>query len=304
MVSSAYMEIDPRRMRVLLAVVRAHGVVGASKALHLTPQAVSQQIAALEGEAGVPLFDRSRRRLQPTEVGRLLAAHAERIESELVAARRTVAAATGRASGTVRIAAFQSAIRWLVVEALPVLRSEQPSIVPMVVELFGRRAESALRAGHVDLVIEERDESEPEARPASLTSTLLGRDPYRVVAADRVADALRTPRSLAGEPWIAAPDGASARVALDRLASRWGFAPKIAHVCLEFPSVLALVTAGEGIALVPELALADARGVTVCPVGRLGVRRLVAVQRSSSRGTEPAVEAVTRALRRTSTQGG
>jgi DNA-binding transcriptional LysR family regulator len=56
------MDVDPRRLVVFLAVVRAGGVVGASRALHLTPQAVSQQIATLEDELGVPPFDRTCRR--------------------------------------------------------------------------------------------------------------------------------------------------------------------------------------------------------------------------------------------------
>jgi DNA-binding transcriptional LysR family regulator len=67
-------------------------------------------------------------------------------------------------------------------------------------------------------------------------------------------------------------------------------------VCKEFPSVLALVAAGEGIAIVPDLAVADAHGVEPCQVPGLGARKLLAMQRTSRRGTEPAVDAVIRAL--------
>jgi DNA-binding transcriptional LysR family regulator len=70
----------------------------------------------------------------------------------------------------------------------------------------------------------------------------------------------------------------------------------VAHVCKEFPSVLALVAAGEGIAIVPELALGDAHAVEPCRIAGLSARELLAMQRTSRRGTEPAVDAVIHAL--------
>ena len=61
--------------------------------------------------------------------------------------------------------------------------------------------------------------------------------------------------------------------------------------------MLALVAAGEGVAIVPELALCDASAVAACPITGLGARKLLALQRTSRRGTEPAVDAVVSALR-------
>jgi DNA-binding transcriptional LysR family regulator len=291
------MDIDPRRLGVLLSVVRCSGVVGAARALHLTPQAVSQQITTFEGELGVPLFDRAHRRLTPTALGLSLASHAERVEAELVAAGRAVATATGRAAGVVRIAAFQSAIRYLVVEAIPVLRAEQPGVVAMVIELDGRGVGPALRTGEVDLVVDECDD-DPLAPVARGTVThLLHHDPYHVVAPSTIASTLRRPGALAGQRWVTSPEGTACHAALARLARRGRFEPDVAHVCKEFPSVLALVAAGEGIAIVPDLALGDIRAAKPCPITGLGARKLLAIQRTSRRGTEPAVDAVVHALR-------
>ena len=216
-VSIPYMNVDPRRLRVLLAVVRAAGVIGASRMLHLTPQAVSQQLSLLEAELGVPLFDRANRRLVPTEIGLSLAAHAERIEAELVAAGRTVSAATGRTLGVVRIAAFQSAIRWLVVEALPVLRAEQPGVIPMIIELTGAAIENALRAGEVDLVIDERDDDQPDPSTRATAVQLIRRDPYCVVAPSPLARTLRRLRDLHSARWITGPKTGACHAALERL---------------------------------------------------------------------------------------
>jgi len=292
------MDVDPRRLRVLLAVVRSEGVTGAARVLHLTPQAISQQIASLEEELGVELFDRTHRRLAPTAIGRTLAGHAERLEAELVAAGRAVAAATGRVSGVVRMAAFQSAIRWLVIEALPILRAEQPGVVPMVIELYGLGVEKSLRTGEIDLMLDESDDDQDEPSAAGIAVRQLRRDPYYVIASPTIARELDTPKALAAQRWIAAPEGTSLDLALRRLAKRGKFEPTVAHVCKEFPSVLALVAAGEGVAIVPELALVDARGVEPCPLTGLGARKLLAIQRVSKRGTEPAVDAVVQALTR------
>jgi DNA-binding transcriptional LysR family regulator len=288
--------MNPQRLRVLLEVVRAGGVVGAARALRLTPQAVSQQLGLLEAELGVPLFDRAHRRLAATELARALAAHAERIEAELIAAQRTAAAATDRATGVVRLAAFQSAIRWLVAEALPRVRARQPGVTAMVVEMSGAGVLAALRARQVDLAIDDRDESSPPPHGATLAARLLLREPYFVVASTALAPGLRTLRQLAAQRWIAAPEPAACHGALLRLAARARFEPQIAHVCLELPTVLALVRAGEGVAIVPALALADAQGAAVCPIRRLGMRHLYLVQRTTSRGTEPAVDAVAEVL--------
>lgn len=288
--------LSPQRMRVLLEVVRGDGVVGAARALHLTPQAVSQQLGLLERELGVPLFDRTRRRLVATELARDLARHAERIEAELVAAERTAASATDRATGTVRLAAFHTAIRWLVVEALPLVRARQPGVTPLVIEMSGAGVIAGLRARSLDLVIDDRDEATPPPHSPTIASRLLLREPYFIVAPAGTARTLRTLRQLASQRWIDAPADTACHAALRRLAARGRFEPQVSHICLELPTVLALVRAGEGIAIVPSLALGDAAAIATCPIPRLGMRHLYLLQRTTSRGTEPAVDAVAEAL--------
>ncbi len=296
----AYMDLDPRRLRVLLAVVRAGGVVEAGRALHLTPQAVSLHMTALERETGVVLFDRSKRRLAPTQLAIDLAGHAERIDAELVAARRSIAVSTGSPTGTVRIAAFQSAIRWLVADALPRIRRDAPGVIAEVIELSGQRSEQALRAGSIDLVIDEQDGAGPTAEQRGMHTELIRIDPYRLVAPVGQGRAIKTIRHALSQRWIAAPEGAACCDALHRLAAEQPL-PRIVHTCLEFPAVLALVAAGEGVALVPSLAMVDVGGATTsvdtCRVSGLGARHLVTVQRTSRRGTEPAVDAVVKALK-------
>lgn len=291
------MEIDPRRLRVLYAVARRGGVAAAAPLLHLTPSAVSQQIAQLEREVGVTVLDRGPRGVVLTEAGRHLAATGKRIEAELTDARRVLATLTGRMAGPVTVAAFPTAIAHLVVPAVRSLAAEHPAITPRVVELGGEAAVRELITGHVDVLL---DDSEPGAapQPAGAVTVELLVDPYTVVVPSAWQ---RTPNeltALARDPWIVGPPGSATRRALDRLAAEHGFRPLAAHECLEFPAVLALVAAGLGAAVVPALAFAGGlpAGVAATRMAVLGGRTLSAVYRAERSGTPPAVAATVRAL--------
>lgn len=290
------MEIDPRRLRTLRAVAVRGGVVDAARLLHLTPSAVSQQLRLLEEEVGLPLLDRTGRRVELTPAGRLLAGRAERIEAELSGARQDLAALSGRAAGSVVVAGFQSAIRHLLAPALERLARTHPHVEPSVREEEGGTALRELRTGAVDLVVAERDGAEPLPAAPRIAVEVLLEDEYRIVIPARWRRRPRSVTDLAAAPWVASPPETACGRALDRLAAAHGFVPRKAHVCLEFPTALALVAAGFGAAIVPLLARADAppRSVAVAPVPGAGFRRLLLLHRL---GPEPVVRAVIEALR-------
>jgi DNA-binding transcriptional LysR family regulator len=278
--------IDPRRLTVLAAVASAGSVSGAAASLHLTPPAVSQQLLALERETGVPVLDRSGRQATLTAAGRLLAGYAERLGTLLSDAERELAELTGRVTGPVRLAAFQSVMGFLVAPALRELATAHPGIHVSVAERYGEPALTDLRRGDLDIVLTEYD-TEPAEEP-SLDLHELAFDPYRLVVPRewRVSGL----RDLDDRPWVAGPPGTSCDHALQRLVR----APAIGDVCVEFPSVLALVSAGRGAAIVPASTLAG-EPVTVCPAPDLGGRHIAALCR---RGPSPAVAIVLAALRR------
>ncbi|WP_051814144.1 LysR family transcriptional regulator [Kitasatospora sp. MBT63] len=308
------MEIDPRRLRVLHAVAVRGGVMEGARLLHLTPSAVSQQIAQLERETGVKLLDRTHRRVELTAAGRLLAARAERIERELADARRELAALSGRAVGRVVVAAFPTAVRHLVVPAIGRLAVDHPDIELSVVDTEGQAALRELRTGAVDVVIAEQDAAlasasasasaaapagtgDRERRTGIAVRTVL-EDEYRIVVPPGWAARIRTVADLAAVPWIAAPPESACGQALARLAAEHALTPRRAHVCMEFPAVLALVEAGLGAAVVPLLALAGVPQGRVAAAALPGVgHRVVSVHhRAGAAGPEPVVAAVVGAL--------
>ncbi|RJL32549.1 LysR family transcriptional regulator [Bailinhaonella thermotolerans] len=281
------MDIDPRRLRVLHEVARRGGVVRAAAALHLTPSAVSQQLARLEREVGLRLLDRSGGRAGLTPAGRVLAARAARVEEELAEARRELQRFTGVLEGPVVVGAFMTAIRHLLVPAFRALAVRHERIAPTVREVEGEAALRELRLGGLDLLITERDAS--PLPPADLLAVRVHDDEYRVVAPPG-RPVPRTVAELADLPWVAGSPGEASGQALDRLARAHGFTPRRVHYCTEFPAVFALVAAGHGVAIAPSLALLDvAEGeVAVSPIRGIGTRRIEALTRPSrTRGSTP-----------------
>ncbi|XVQ88607.1 LysR family transcriptional regulator [Microbispora siamensis] len=277
------MDIDPRRLRILHEVSRRGGVMKAAQALHLTPSAVSQQLAQLEREVGLALFDRSQRRVTLTPAGRVLAAYAERIEEQLAEARHELNRFAERLSGPVTIAAYPTVIRHLLVPALRELAVRHPRITPVIHELFGPGAVQELRLGGVDLVVTERDMSQPAASLPSMSRHRLYDDEYRIVAPPSWDEVPATVADLVDLPWVAGVPDQACGQALERLAQLHGFVPRRVHLIAEFPPVLGLVSAGHGVAIVPSLALLDVPPgeVVVTGIRGVGSRRIEALTRVS-----------------------
>jgi DNA-binding transcriptional LysR family regulator len=172
------MDIDPRRLRVLHEVARRGGVMRAAEALHLTPSAVSQQLSQLEREVGLALIDRSQRSVSLTPAGRVLAGYAERVEEELLEARRELTRFTERLAGPVRIAAFPTVIRHMLVPAMRELAVRHPKIAPIIHEIYGQPALQELRMGAVDILITEQDMGLPALSQPSGAKPMKLPDPH------------------------------------------------------------------------------------------------------------------------------
>jgi DNA-binding transcriptional LysR family regulator len=278
---------------VLAAIARCGSLSGAAAALHVTPSAVSQQLAQLERAVGRPLVDRSARGTALTAAGRVLAARAEAIDHELAEAERDLAALDGRAAGSVTVAAFPTVIRNLLVPALHALGDSHPEVTVRIVEVEGEVALRRLRHGEVDVVIMERDAGLGLSRHRQLTVLPLHTDPYRVAVPSRWPEP-GGPADLADRPWIAGPPGTASGQALERL----GFTARIVHVCVDYPTTLTLVRAGLGAAVVPALALLDEDlpGIRATRLTGAGARRLDALI-TGKRSGSPAAEALLAALR-------
>jgi len=250
--------IEVRRLRVLRALADHGTVTAAAEVLHLTPSAVSQQLAALESEVGQELLERRGRRVAITSAGRLLLAHTDTILADVERAEDAMRLYAEGATGEVRVAAFATAISLLVAPSLARLRTTTPGLRLVVRDAEGHQGITQLLDGEVELAVAVEHRGSPRSDDQRLTRIPLYAEPFVALlpathpAATAPAVDLAT---LAGDNWIMTSIGNPIRDVVLLACEQAGFAPRIAHHSDDFSAVAALVAAGAGVALVPQLAL-------------------------------------------------
>src|SRR3954467_9911403 len=143
--------LDVRRLRLLCDLARLGTIAAVARAAAYTPSAVSQQLSALEREAGVALLERTGRGVTLTAAGRVLAEHAEVVLAALEQTSAALAALTTGLSGPLRIGAFPTAVRTLLPAALVALAARHPGLELMVTELDPAQVPAALREHRLDV---------------------------------------------------------------------------------------------------------------------------------------------------------
>src|SRR5919206_1461930 len=101
--------LDVRRMKVLREVAAERSFSAAAQKLGYTQSAVSQQVAALEREAGATLIERNPRGIRLTDAGEALVRHADKILARLAEAEAELEAIAGLRGGRLRLRAFPPA---------------------------------------------------------------------------------------------------------------------------------------------------------------------------------------------------
>jgi DNA-binding transcriptional LysR family regulator len=295
--------LDLHRL-LLLRELKARGTVAAAaSALGYTPSAVSQQLAVLEREAGVALTERVGRGLRLTEAGHVLAAHAATLLAAAEEAEADLARAGRAVAGTVRIAAFQTAMLHLVIPAAAAVQREHPDLRIEVVEAEVEEALPALRHQRLDLLIGDEYDGLPRERHADLHRERLLREQVRVIlpAAHPAARARRRPAlsALADAVWSSARVGSGHHaMVLNACRTLGGFEPDLRHTSNDLLILLELVRTAGAIALLPDL-VQTAGDVSVrarTPAEGAIHRDVYALTRRTG-GTRPALVAVREALR-------
>jgi DNA-binding transcriptional LysR family regulator len=284
--------LDVRRLRLLCDLSRLGTIAAVARAHTYTPSAVSQQLAVLEREAGVPLLERSGRRVVLTAAGRLLAGHAETVLAALEQTTAALAAVSAGLSGPLRIGAFPTAVRTLLPAALVTLGAQHPGLELMVTELDPVAVPAALHERRLDVgLVHDYDVVPVRPDPALDAVPLLDETVYLAVPTGGPASV----RDAAAAAWIMAGPGTLCRTVILHVCRTAGFAPRERHVADDFATVLALVAAGQGVSLVPELAAArPPAGVRLIP---LATRRRTRIAYRRGAATHPGVAAFVSAVR-------
>ncbi|MFE9428491.1 LysR family transcriptional regulator [Kitasatospora sp. NPDC006697] len=269
------MDLDPRRLLVLATVARTGGLAPAARALGLSRSAVSQQVAALEQECGLPLLDRAGPRPELTAAGRLLAETGERIGRQLAAAREQL---TGprEIRGPVAIGASPWVIARLAAGASALLRRRHPGLVPVFQEYDLVNGLRAMRLGELDVLVAADDRETAVPLPPGTRARAMGEDEYRVLV-PQSWEQPTDPRELSGRPWIGAPPRSARGRAFAAFAAEHAIEPSVVHTAEHPAAVVALMAAQLGAVVVPTLLagrLAGARATAFPVRGRLVTRLL------------------------------
>ncbi|MEW1840315.1 LysR family transcriptional regulator [Nonomuraea angiospora] len=279
--------LDPRKLHLLRELARRGTIAAVAEAVTFTPSAVSQQLSALEREAGVPLLERTGRTVALTPAGRLLVEHAHAVLEQLERASAALAAARGGPSGPLRIGAFPTAARVLLPPALVDLTGAHPGLVPMVSEIDPADVSAALRAGELDVALVHEYDFVPPVTDASIETEPLFSEPMYLTDRSSVADAR-------ADAWITDRPGTLCHTMAIRACQAAGFEPLVRHHIDDFDTVLAFVAAGQGVALVPHLAAIDPpAGVTLT---RLPLSRRTLAAFRKGNGEHPAIRAAVAAF--------
>ncbi len=285
-------------MQVLRAVVTSGSVTAAAANLGYTPSAISQQVAALEKQAGMPLLERAGRGVRPTAAGRLLTEHAGIISQNVAEAEAALADLRAGRTGRLAIRYFATAGSALIPAALAWLRREHPGLQVDLKLIDPEDPLLEVEEGRADLAIVVR----PRDRPREgLHLVHLLDDPYRAVlpkghplAAKRVLDLA----DLATEPWVGSEwPGPCLDVVLAACAAA-GFSPNFVVESEDYATAQGFVAAGLGLSVIPRTGLgAGNPGVVVRRLRRPEpVRAVYAAVRENALG-QPAVRGLLDALR-------
>ncbi|MEV4947737.1 LysR family transcriptional regulator [Streptomyces sp. NPDC053755] len=301
--------IEARRLHILRAVADHRTVTAAAAALYLTPSAVSQQLAALEQETGHRLVERNARGARLTPAGEILLDHANAVLAQLERAESELAAYGSGEAGTVTVAAFATGIGLVVAPAITGLARTSPGIRVRVRDAEGDESLMMVLDRQVDVAVAVEYRGAPGEDDARLTRVPLYAEPFDAVLplGHPLADGERVALAdLAKDAWIGQSAGNPCHDVTVLACEYAGFAPRLEHSSDDFRAVVALASAGAGVALVPRSALRgmELADVVIRPVdGVAPTRRVFAAVR---RGAEdhPLISPVLSALRTAAEPGG
>lgn len=242
-----------RQLRYFCEVVEAGSATHAAERLHVAPTAISMQLGQLEAHLGGELFDRSRRPMEPTPLGRFFYPRAKEL---LLQAARLDDEAKGLATGSrgwLGIAFTRSATFSVLPRAIRQFRAAYPQVQLDLVEALSEYQPAQLRQGRIDIGLSRfigPCEAPPDLRHAvTLDDPLVAALPLHHPLAGRTS--LRA-AELADIPFILYPKDPISPFGQQIVAAlkAAGAEPAVAYSAVEIYTALSLVAAGLGATLV------------------------------------------------------
>ncbi len=285
--------IDVPALQALRSVSTLGTIARAAEELGFTASAVSQQLKRLEKQVGVALLATAGRGVVLTPAGNaLVTASADVFASLERSAEAARSAAQGRPSGVLRVVAFSTAIRGLLAPKLAMLAETAPELRLDITEQDPDQAVQSLATGAADLAIVHGSDGLPPRLPPTLVQQHIHTDVGDLV----MHRSYPLSANLADHAWVTSPPGTACHQWFQRLLAQHPGRPEVRHLVDDFATQLALVAAGDVIALIPRLARPPVSDDLVVRAVQPPPTRLISLVWRQSASDSPAIRAVAQAL--------
>ena len=244
--------MELRHVRYFVTVAEHLSFARAARALHISQPPLSRQIRALEDELGTPLLTRTKRAVALTPAGAALLPEARRLLRDADALKVGARAHAAGEIGTLALGFIGLAAYNVLPGVLPEFHRLHPGVRLALREATSDVLLGALRQGEIDVALVLPPADDPALEYATLHRDVLvaalpaarrelrGRAPLRLAA-------------LATEPFVLFPRkvGTSLYDQIVGLCRRAGFSPRVEQEAIQMQTIVSLVAAGMGVALVP-----------------------------------------------------
>jgi len=225
-----------------------------ARALHMSASALTRRLQALEEELGAQLLQRSRQQATLTPAGELFLRFARDRQSDLYELRHRLSEEAASPSGELVIACTVTACHTILPSLLARFRRTFPRVTLRLFTQDATRSLAQLEDGEVDLAVIP---AEPDG-PAGLDSKPIGKTEFAFIAPrdapELEAKLAASPLVLGDLPWVLPLGGLELSRLSSWLAAR-GETPRVVAEVRGNEGIIAMVTLGSGVALVPELVL-------------------------------------------------
>lgn len=245
--------MELQQIRYFITAAEELSMTAAAKRMHVSQPALSRQIATLEEDLGVPLFDRIKKRIYLTEAGKFFLTRARQIICDVETSAQQVQEKFGERDVTLRLGFMTPFLDDIVTPAIMQLRSSGSRVNVSLQDLPPQAQIDRVRDGELDLALLGNISPEDKALYGSET---VFRSRMGIVLPDNDPRSSRKQLSLkefAGEPFVSLSDTffPDRRLFMQKMAQEAGFEAEIAVECDSIPLMIGCVTAGDGIGVLP-----------------------------------------------------
>lgn len=264
--------MELHQLRYFCAVVRAGSFTRAAEQERIAQPSLSQQIKKLEGELGVPLFERLGRTTRLTPFGEALLGEATTILQHVSGAAAAVASLQDGVRGRLRVGAIPTVLPFFLAPRLGDFRDRHPEIEIVLTEDMTRGLIERLQSGELDIALAAL----PVRNPDIVCSELF-REPLMVAVgrSHRLAKAASVDLAdVRHERMLLLKDGHCFRQGVLTACTRANVEFHSIFESDQFASIFPLVASGFGVSLVPAMACSQARDCRIVPLKKPAFRRI------------------------------